>query len=78
MQIIKFEFLPKADQESIKNIESITDVLDNTQGCNLHQHLHSENKAEYQVAYFHHSWQCLWLIVMLYAHAKNVVFYVSF
>ena len=58
MQIIKFiDFyvLPKADQEAIENIESITDVLDNTQGCNLHQHFHSENKAEYQVAYLHQS-----------------------
>ena len=46
--------LPQADNEPVKYVEAVTDVLDEPVGRELEDHLHREDAAEDEVADLHH------------------------
>ena len=46
--------LPQADNEPVKYVEAVTDVLDEPVGRELEDHLHGEDAAEDEVADLHH------------------------
>ena len=41
--------LPKTDQETIKYIEAIGEVGNNSKSCQLQNHFHGENEAEDEI-----------------------------
>ena len=44
--------LPQHNDETVEHVESVSDVAEKSFGEHLHQHLHSEQTAEEQVAVF--------------------------
>ena len=78
--------VPEANNKTIKNIESITDILNKTIGGKLEKHFNCENGAEDHIADFNHLVEQIWsaisehlyfcqglrLVVVLYAHAECV------
>ena len=46
--------LPQTDNEPVKNVEAVTDVLDEPVGRELEDHLDGEDAAEDEVADLHH------------------------
>ena len=71
MLIIRWT-LPQANNKTIKNIESVTDVLDESICCQFEDHLHCEDAAEDQIADLHHPGEGLWLVMILYPHTEGV------
>lgn len=64
--------LPEADDESVKDIEAITDILNKAKGSQLEQHLHCEDGGEDEIAYFNNPRQSFRLVVVLNTHAEGV------
>ena len=67
-----FDSVPEAYNESVKDIEAITDVLNKAKGSQLEQHLHREDGGEDKVAYFDDARQSLRLVVVFNTHAEGV------
>ena len=65
-------YLPQADNEAVKDVEAITDVLDEPVGRELENHLHGEDAAEDEIADLHDSREGFRLVVVLDTHAEGV------
>ena len=72
MALFKANCLPEKDDDSVENIESIADVLEDAVGGELEDHLDGKNDAKDQVADLHGFGQPLGLQVILDAHAEGV------
>ena len=64
--------VPETDDESVKDIEAIADILNKAKGRQLEQHLHCEDGGKDKVAYFNDTRQGLRLVVVLNTHAEGV------
>ena len=67
-----FEKLPKTNNKSIKDIETITEIFSKSKGGQFEHHFYGENATESQVADFDHPSESVGLVMVLYAHAQSV------
>lgn len=64
--------LPEANDETIKDIEAIADILYKAKGGKFEEHLNRENGGEGQVADFNNTCESFRLVVVFDAHAEGV------
>ena len=66
------KYIPKNNNETVKNIESITDISEKSICWQFKDHFHSKYHTENQIAHFHSSSQEFRLTMIFNSHAKGI------